>query len=155
MREIKSKSGEISIVDDDDFERVSQHRWYYSCGRKGNRYFAASAGKILLHRFIMNAQVGTQVDHLNGNKLDNRKKNLRICSNAQNNRNKKKKHRENNYSEFKGVTWNKKAKKFQVGIRANGTQLHLGLTNFEIVAARVYDHWAKKFHGEYARLNNV
>lgn len=77
--------GKEAIVDDEDFEKVNQYKWH-SDGRYAIRYLDARVGSsIRLHRFIMNARKGQQIDHINRNPLDNRKENLRFCTSSENN----------------------------------------------------------------------
>jgi len=97
---LKQPSGVFTIVDDDDYEWAASISWS-NCGRG----YASNSKKGKLHRLIMKAQRGEEVDHINGNKLDNRKYNLRITNKKGNmeNRNKYK----NNISGFRGVSWHK------------------------------------------------
>lgn len=104
-----------------------------------------------MHRFIMDAPKGQQVDHINGNKLDNRKSNLRICSHSENLRNQRKP--KDNKSGFKGVSWHKGAKRWCAEIRSNGKRHHLGYFDTAEDAAKAYDIAATLIHGDYARLN--
>lgn len=99
MKELPLTRGYVAIVDDDDYERVCMYKWRASVmkpqmdGRVNvyaMRTVTVSKGKETteyLHRAILRAEKGTQVDHINRNGLDNRKNNLRICTNAENNRN--------------------------------------------------------------------
>ena len=91
------------------------------------------------------------VDHINGNPLDNRKSNLRICTNAENQRNRGV--NKNNTSGYKGVCWAKQNKKWKARIKHNGKLIHLGYYKDKEEAARAYDKKAKELHGEYAYLN--
>jgi len=91
------------------------------------------------------------VDHKNGNGLDNRKFNLRICTRSQNQQNKKKPI--SNTSGFKGVAWSKAANKWCAYIAVNKERIHLGLFVDPKEAARAYDTAARKFFGEFARPN--
>ena len=104
-----------------------------------------------MHRIILNAPKGTMVDHINGNGLDNRKENLRLCTTRENNANQKK--NRNNSSGYKGVAKASNCSKWRAYIRVDGVQRHLGNHNTPEEAARAYDAAAKKHFGEYAHLN--
>jgi len=110
-----------------------------------------------MHRLITNAKPGEIIDHINRNSLDNRKCNLRKCSNSQNQWNTVK--QKNNKSGFKGVYWNKEKEKWQAQISfgkdAVGKQVTFYLGRFDNVleAAAAYDKKAKELHGKFARLN--
>jgi hypothetical protein len=97
------------IVDPEDQFWLKFYPWHLS-----NGYVSANGGakSVYLHRVIMNAPDGLDVDHINHNKLDNRKENLRVVSRSQNCMNRKGPDRDNT-SGYRGVTWSKKAKKWQ------------------------------------------
>ena len=115
MKKITLTQGKEAIVDDDDYEMLMEYKW---CAQKritGIFYVARSTPKdssgkqkilLLMHREITNAPKGMEVDHINGNPLDNRKENLRICTNQQNAMNRGK--RSDNTSGYKGVSYKKK-----------------------------------------------
>lgn len=150
--ELKDK---IVIIDRDDFERVSELSWgVYGSKKTREFYVRGTTDKFRgwLHRFIVNAQPGEIVDHINGNPLDNRKCNLRICTTAQNNmaqHNLRKK----KTSKFKGVCWDKLKGKWRCEIRVNKKKIHLGLFNSEEEAGKYYDKKAIEFFGEFAVTN--
>lgn len=103
-----------------------------------------------LHRIVVGADEGQYVDHINGDKLDNRKENLRVCSNAQNSRNKKQ------YSgAYKGVHFNKVSGNWIAQITVNYKCKHIGSFNTAEEAALAYNKAAKQFHGEFAFQNEV
>lgn len=104
-----------------------------------------------MHRVIMNCPEGMQVDHINGNKKDNRRSNLRICSASQNMANRSKP--SNNTSGYKGVGWRKSRCKWIASIRVNSNLYHLGSFDCKHQAALTYDIAAKKYFGEFADLN--
>ena len=92
------------------------------------------------------------VDHINGNGLDNRKANLRLATGTQNGYNRRKT-RKRTWSKYKGVTFDKRRKKWEGKIVINGRKQHLGSFTNELDAGRAYDEAAKKYHGEFALLN--
>jgi hypothetical protein len=99
----------------------------------------------------MNAGPGQQVDHINGNRLDNRRENLRLCNSNGNNQNARL--ASHNTSGYKGVSWCKKWKKFQVRIWLNNRQRYLGSFTSALEAAQAYDTAARSMYGTFARLN--
>jgi hypothetical protein len=94
-----------------------------------------------------------QVDHINGNTLDNRKENLRICTQNQNGKNRLL--NKNNVSGYKGVTYKKANKLWCAQIVVNYHKMYLGLFTTAEAAALAYNEAAKKYHGEFAKLNEV
>jgi hypothetical protein len=139
------------FVDDDDFERVSMHNWYFY----GNGYLVTSikGRNIRLHRFIMNAPMGMDVDHINGDSLNNSKTNLRICTHQENQMNQTP--RKCGTSKYKGVHWGTRDKKWISKIMIDGNTINLGYFNNEIEAALAYNVKAQELFGEYARLNII
>lgn len=112
----------------------------------------------MVHRTIMDAPRGSFVDHINGNKLDNRASNLRICTKSQNGMNKGV---DSDFklmgSIFKGVTYSKRPlnKKWRANIKVNQKQINIGYFLTEIEAAAAYNDAAKKYHKEFAYLNVI
>jgi len=155
----KKYGKKIILIDDEDYELIKDYTWcvvkdsntFYSLTHiKTNKY---KKKNIFLHRLIMNLKKGEICDHINGNGLDNRKSNLRLCSYQQNNMNRKS--WKNSTSKFKGISWNKLAKKWKVTIGKDKKNIHLGYYENEFDAALVYNGAAKYLHGEFAKLNNI
>jgi hypothetical protein len=153
MKEIQLSQGKIAVIDDDDFERVNQYKWFLS-GKTTNYAMAYVKGsgrenqrRIFLHRFIVNCPEGFQVDHINNNKMDNRKENLRITDSFGNNRNRSISSR--NTSGYKGVSFKNNA--FEAYINFT----YLGRYKTAEEAALVYNKAAKKRFGVFAKLNEV
>jgi hypothetical protein len=99
----------------------------------------------------MGSPIGMQIDHRDTNGLNNQKTNLRICTVAQNQMNKRKS--PNKSSQYKGVFWHKNKERWKATIRVNDTNIHLGSFKVEKEAALAYDKIAMEWCGQYARLN--
>ncbi len=138
------------MIDIDDLEKVIKYNWFAS----ENGYITRSeSGKpFALHRELMHVPIGFVVDHRNGDKYDNRKSNMRVCTQQQNSSNTKK--RDNTSSQFKGVTLRKDGK-WQSGIQLNGKRIYIGYYDNEVTAAIAYDAMAKRLFGEFAKPNFV
>jgi hypothetical protein len=154
MREIQLTKGKVAIVDDDMFEYLNQFKWCYSKGYaiRGIRV-NGKAEKICMHRAIINTPVGMDTDHMNMNKLDNRRENLRICNRSENIRNTGL--RSTNSSGYKGVTLHKARNKWRARIRVNGKKKSLGYFATKEEAAKAYNAAASFYFREFAWLNIV
>ncbi|MGD2093527.1 MAG: HNH endonuclease [Phycisphaerales bacterium] len=144
--------GKYAIVDAEDYERLSRHKW---CAGKSKYTFYAhrgvTGGTIKMHREIMHAPKGMVCDHKNHNGLDNRKSNLRVCTSAQNQYNKKAK--EGCSSRYKGVVRRGNYKRWRARIGFNRKRIHIGDFKSEKEAATAYDDKAVELFGEFACLN--
>jgi hypothetical protein len=155
-KEIQLTQGIVTIVDDADFEYLNQFKWYLL--KSNSNYYAIRTKRpenklIQLHRIVIQAKQGEIVDHINGNKLDNRKCNLRICTKSQNCQNRK--ISKLNKSGFNGVSWNIRNKKWVAQIACNNQKIHIGFFNEPIEAAKAFNEAALKYHGEFAHLNKI
>lgn len=154
MKEIQLTQGKITLVDDEDYERVSQYKWF--AHKENIRFYAwgrINKKIIKLHRFIMNIHnPKILVDHINGNGLDNRKENLRFCSASQNNFNRKP---IKNISGYKGVRKELKSKNWSARIYMNYKEKYLGSFITKEDAAKAYNEAAIKYFGEFANLNII
>lgn len=140
------------IVDDGDYEYLSRWKWCYQ--PRGHGYAARNSGRsktFHMHRVILNAPKGMEVDHINGNGLDNRRCNLRLCTKAQNQHNQRPKRQ--GTSLFKGVSLNSAKRKWVAQVCVNKRKLHLGYFEDETEAAHAYDQAARLHFGEFARTN--
>src|SRR5947209_9538506 len=126
MKMLELTQGRVAIIDDEDYERVIRHQWHFTKQGYAAGWVAASGRreKVLLHRFILAAPENINVDHVNGNKLDCRRSNLRLATRTENARNQRKRV---SISKYKGIAWHERAHKWQVGICINGKRHHLGL----------------------------
>lgn len=158
MKRIPLTKGEHTIVDDSDFEYLNQWKWHtmkgyaarkdYSLGRSNPIY-------IYMHRLLADTPEGMITDHINGNKLDNRRGNLRQCTKSQNAMNVGV--RKDNKSGYKGVHKNNpkaNSKLWKSEIKHNGKRVFLGYFNDPEVAASVYKEAQKKYHGEFAKVGS-
>lgn len=139
-------------VDDEDHDRLAKHKWYLRkdgyAGR--NEHPDGKTKTILLHRAVLDAPAGMQVDHIDGDKLNNRRSNLRLVTPAQNQYNRRP---SDGSSRYKGVSWHKRHTRWTAYIKIDGKQHYLGFFENEIDAAVAYDMAALEHFGEYARPN--
>ena len=153
-------SDKVAIVDDEDYEKVveavGRGKWYAHDNGGAKDYAMNGCSDKSIHRVVMDAPKGMDVDHINGDPLDNRKQNLRICTRAQNSQNKKL--RCDSKSGFKGV-WERAPGRYLAYIGDPGTaypkkrRIRLGTYPTAEEAARAYDAKAKELFGEFAYLN--
>jgi hypothetical protein len=157
MREIPLTQGKIAQVDDEDFERLSQWKWQASvltgglCYARRGESRGGVERKIYMHHEVLGVPSSTEVDHANGNGVDNRKDNLRLGTHAQNLRNTGL--RTNNTSGYKGVHYDSARGKWKAEICVRGKGHHLGRFPTAEEAARAYDAAARAHSGEFAWLN--
>lgn len=155
MKYLPLSQGKKAIVDDEDFDFLNQWKW--SASVRGRHSYAvrrqSGTNKILyLHRELLGVKKrASHVDHKNGDPLDNRRSNLRICSHTQNLRNRGMNSR--NSSGFKGVTHQTLSPFWVAQIGVDGKRLYLGTFKTKIEAAQAYDEAALKHHGRFAVLN--
>lgn len=142
--------GEV-LVDEADAHLVEGRDWFVHHAESGIRY--AVSKRERLHRLIVSPASGQFVDHANGNGLDNRRENLRVCTHSQNMQNRKPSSART--SRFKGVTVLSRncRKPYQVRIKAHGECVHIGSFLTEKAAALAYDRAARIFHGKFAKTN--
>ena len=157
MKEIKLTQNKVALVDDEDFEYLNQFKWYAL--KSYSTHYAVRGirlkGKgitILMHRVILNMPKEMKTDHINHESLDNRRVNLRICTDSQNAMNMNS--HKNSSSRFKGVSWHKRDKKWQVRIGYKKKVKYLGYSLSENEASLIYDKKAIELFGEFANLNN-
>lgn len=149
MKTIPLTKGFSTLVSDRDYGRLRKHKWQYCKGyairsvgtRKARRY-------VLMHREITDCPPGLDVDHRNRNRLDNQRRNLRICTRSINLKNTAQTWRPLNASGYRGVTRNNKW-----GWGARIVDKHLGTFKDKRTAAFMYDFWADFLFGKDAILN--
>lgn len=149
--------GGVAIVDAADADLIAGFTWRL-VGPRDNRYAQAQRGKmyVYMHRLIAGAGPDEIVDHINGDRLDNRSANLRLCSQALNAANRgPDRRRLGTTSRHKGVSWSKSREKWCAYIHVNGKTRSLGRFVTEREAAEAYNRAAVEAWGEYARLNII
>jgi hypothetical protein len=147
MKEIKLSQGKVAMVDDSDYDYLMKWKW---CAQKSKQtFYAVRNPNIKMHRVIMCTPEDMQIDHINGNGLDNQKYNLRNCTPNQNRKNRKR--RKNGTSKYKGVCYHRGG--IEASAWANNTKYIIGYFKTEEAAAMAYDEKAKELHGEFANLN--
>ncbi len=160
MKEIQLTRGMVTVVDDEDYEVLAEYKWF---ARESKRTFYAARdtpignGKqtlVQMHREIMGATPGQEVDHWDGDGLHNWRKNLRYCTHSQNSANR---HRKQPCcsSRYKGVTWSKGNRKWRAQIKFHAQHIHLGYFTLEEDAARAYNAAALEHFSEFACLNEI
>jgi hypothetical protein len=161
MKKIPLTKGLSAIVDDADYEELSRHKWYAMKNTYGgflarrSTFIDGKHGKVWMHRFLLGLKKGDNMvgDHINHNTLDNRRFNLRKCTQGQNLCNMSP--NKNTSSQYKGVSFNKQCRKWDARISKNGVQHCLQLFETEELAALAYNEKAKELHGEFAHLNKI
>ena len=147
MKEIKTYNSSF-FVSDQDFEKVMRYKW----SRASNRYFVTQLSRtppisISVHRFILDAQPGQIVDHIDGNRRNNTRENLRICTPAENARNSPGKYSQ--YSIYKGVTYDKRRNKYVAQITKDYKNIFLYTSTNELDCAFAYQVAAKLLFGQF------
>lgn len=155
MKQVMLSQGKFALVDDEDFELVSQYKWCVSHGyawHPGKREKGKKRGGMFMHRFLTGAVKGEKIDHSDGNGFNNQRYNIRRCTHSQNMMNKAK--QKNNTTGYKGVVM--EYGKYPVAkICVNGKHITIKRCKTIEEAAIAYNEAAVKYHGEFARLNKV
>lgn len=164
MKTIPLTQGYVALVDDSDYDAVSQYRWQAQIQKSrspsglkrvyATREYVSSDGKRCtqrMHRLILGlTDPKIDVDHRDGDGLNNRRSNLRIATRRQNGSNQRKRPNKNKY---KGVCFDKSRSRWLAGIKVNYRRINLGRFATELDAAMAYDTAARQLHGDFACLN--
>lgn len=156
MQRIPLTQNTFALVDDDDFKNICKYKWFYAEGyaKRNRRIGDESLSKIIpMQRQIMSCYSSLLVDHIDGNRLNNTRSNLRICTDSENRRNVS--INSCNKCGFKGVRniGALRAKPWRAEIKIKGKSVHLGTFFDRRTAALKYDQAAEKLYGEFAKLN--
>jgi len=147
MRTIPLTKGQHALVDDADYEWLKQLKWHATWHKSSKSFYArcwiSQKGAEMMHRYILGAKKGEEIDHINRNPLDNRRNNLRFCSRSENLLNRKAYGR----SKYRGVTWNEVSNKWQSRLFNKKEQFHLGLFSSEKEASEAYNKKYREIHG--------
>ena len=156
-KRIRLTNGQDTLVDDVDYEHLAKYQWRVSMQGYVTRQQGSARRKtrqtIVMHREITDPLPWLHVDHVNGDRLDNRRCNLRVCEPRQNNYNKKAQY--NNRSGYKGVRYCRRTGRYAVSITYGRRDIWLGRHDTPEDAARAYNRAAREYFGEYACLNDV
>lgn len=152
VKKIPLTQGKFAIVDDSDYDYLSKFIW-----TRGGDYVVTrstcSGEQQKMHRLIMGAKIGEEIDHINHDKYDNRRSNLRICTRPQNQHNLPIKI--TNKSGYKGVHFNKQINRWVSQIKQAGKTVHIGSHKNPEDAATAYNFYAFMQNGEFAYLNKA
>ena len=157
MKQITLTQGKIALVDDSGFDMLSKFKWF--ANKFNGKWYAVRSfgtrktkkGSIMMHREIMKTVKGMDTDHIDGDGLNNQRKNLRACTHSENSCNRGK--QKNNTSGFKGVTWNKTGKTWQAQIKVKNKYIYLGCSPSESFAYKMYVEGCEKYHGKFSNSN--
>lgn len=155
MAYIDLTQGKVALIDDEDYEYLSQWKWYYHKSGYAVRtdYSTGQQRSVKMHRLVNDTPIGYDTDHKNRNKLDNRKSNLRTATRSQNSSNYGV--QAHNTSGHKGVRWHKVSNRWQSRISYQGVTITLGLYREYEDACNVYDNADIQLRGQFASLGSL
>lgn len=154
MKQIPLTQNKVALVDDEDWELVSQYKWYaHKCDNqfyaRTNIYKEGKRTLLSMHQLLTG---GKLIDHINGNGLDNRRENLRPCTTQQNGQNSTSRI---GTSSYKGVSFDARRNKWFARIYVEKKNKFLGYFADEKIAAIAYNKAATEYFGEFAKLNFI
>lgn len=147
---VQLTQGFVTVVNLEDLKRIANYRWFAVVTK--DQPYVVSRQKGRLHRFLTKAPIGFVVDHINGDTLDNRRCNLRICSQAENVRNSSV--RKTSKTGYKGVSYRKDTGKYRVRIYKNYRCFNFGHFDTLDEAVNCYNLNVQGLHGPFAKLND-
>jgi phosphatidylethanolamine-binding protein (PEBP) family uncharacterized protein len=154
MKKIPLTKGRFALVDDDDFAELMKFKWMFSCfgyavrSCRINKAGVTKKQTVWMHRVICNTPEGMLTDHINKDKLDNRRANLRVCTKSENGMNRGV--QSNSKTGYKGVFFD--GPRFKACITINGVQKHLGSYKTKEEAHLAYCKHAGVIHGEFSSI---
>ena len=157
MKEIQLTQGQVTIVDDEDYEAMAAYKWSALWSPSSRTFYARrkkGGATVSMHRELLGLTKGQaeQGDHINHNGLDNQRDNLRTCSRGENTRYARKR-RTKVSSKYKGVTWVTAQACWRATILLSGHTTYVGISQNERCAAFLYDLAAREYFGEFAVMN--
>lgn len=151
--------GKFALIDNEDATLADDHLWHFNqrgyAARLQHITYGKSCAIVYLHRSIMGDTKGVAYDHINRDKLDCRRGNLRIATHGQNIGNTFRRKTESSTSQYKGVSFDREKQRFLAQGRSNGKMVFIGRFKSEDNAAKAYNRWAESYFGEFAFLNPV
>jgi hypothetical protein len=160
MKTIPLTQGQFAVVDDADYEALSQHKW--CAEKKGRTYYAvrgrkrnerqSGRGNIKMHMVIAGTPPGHDTDHVDGNGLNNQRRNLRVVSHAHNLHNTTRK-QHGCTSRFRGISWSARERRWRAAVQVDGRRIELGYFKCEFEAAAAYDAAGIANFGEHFTPN--
>jgi len=148
MRKIKLTQNKVALIDDEDYEKVSKYKWQAVYRREA--WYASKTNGPSMHIFILGKRKNKIIDHIDGNGLNNQRKNLRYATHIENGYNCKL--YKNNTSGHKGISWHKQHKKWAAQCRVNKKNIHLGYFINKKDAIKTYETFSEKHHKQFKRL---
>lgn len=155
----KRGKGKFVLVDDEWYPILYLFNWHENLGYASRSIYYYPKNKtriqkrLMMHAIIANTPKGFNTDHINGNRLDNRRCNLRICTNSQNQANRG--IPKDNVTGYKGIWFDPKRKRWFVHIKVNGKNKSIGRFLTKEEAAFAYNEYALRYFGSFAKLNTL